>query len=107
LRNRAQSESSSLELLVLSACQTAKGDRRSALGIAGVAAQAGARSTIATLWLVDAASTAQLMGEFYSGLKNGLTKAEALRQAQLILLSNPKSRHPYYWSSFILVGGWL
>ncbi|PSB42044.1 hypothetical protein C7B80_28790 [Cyanosarcina cf. burmensis CCALA 770] len=107
LRNRVQSESSSLELLVLSACQTAKGDRRSALGIAGVAAQAGARSTIATLWLVDATSTAQLMGEFYSGLKNGLTKAEALRQAQLTLLSNPKSRHPYYWSSFILVGGWL
>ncbi|MBE9016110.1 CHAT domain-containing protein [Chroococcidiopsidales cyanobacterium LEGE 13417] len=107
LRNRAQSESTSLELLVLSACQTAKGDKRSALGIAGVAAQAGARSTIATLWLVDAASTAQLMGEFYSGLKNGLTKAEALRQAQLTLLSNPKSQHPYYWSSFILVGGWL
>ena len=107
LRNRAQSESSSLELLVLSACQTAKGDKRSALGIAGVAAQAGARSTIATLWLVDATSTAQLMGEFYNGLKNGLTKAEALRQAQLTLLSNPKSQHPYYWSSFILVGGWL
>ncbi|OWY63784.1 hypothetical protein B7486_51040 [cyanobacterium TDX16] len=107
LRNRAQSESSSLELLVLSACQTAKGDKRSALGIAGVAAQAGARSTIATLWLVDATSNAQLMGEFYSGLKNGLDKAEALRQAQLTLLSNPKYQHPYYWSSFILVGSWL
>jgi CHAT domain-containing protein len=107
LQNRAQSKSTSLELLVLSACQTAKGDKRSALGIAGVAAQAGARSTIATLWLVDATSNAQLMGEFYSGLKNGLDKAEALRQAQLTLLSNPKYQHPYYWSPFILVGSWL
>lgn len=98
---------SPIDLLVLSACQTAKGDRRSALGIAGMAAQAGAQSTIATLWLVDADSTAQLMKEFYVGLKNGMFKTEALRQAQLKLMSNPKYSHPYFWSGFVLVGNWL
>ncbi|MFB2771886.1 CHAT domain-containing protein [Pelatocladus sp. BLCC-F211] len=92
-----------IELLVLSACQTAKGDKRSALGIAGVAVQAGALSTLASLWLVDADSTAQLMGEFYKGLNNRLSTAEALRQAQLTLLKHPKYNHPYYWSPFILI----
>ncbi|ACC85302.1 TPR repeat (plasmid) [Nostoc punctiforme PCC 73102] len=96
---------SNLDLLVLSACQTAKGDRRSFLGIAGIAAQAGARSVLASLWLVDADSTAQLMTQFYEGLKSGLTKAEALRSAQLSLLKSDKYFHPYYWSAFILVGG--
>ncbi len=47
------------------------------------------------------------MGEFYQGLNNGMSKAEALRQAQLKLLSHPKFQHPYYWSGFILVGTWL
>jgi CHAT domain-containing protein len=96
---------SNLDLLVLSACQTAKGDRRSFLGIAGIAAQAGARGVVASLWLVDADSTAQLMTKFYEGLKSGLTKAEALRSAQLSLLKSDKYFHPYYWSAFILLGG--
>ncbi|BAZ71039.1 TPR repeat protein (plasmid) [Fischerella sp. NIES-4106] len=92
-----------IELLVLSACQTAKGDKRSALGIAGVALQAGAQTTLASLWLVDAESTAQLMGEFYKRLDEGASGAEALRQAQLNLLKHPKYSHPYYWSPFILI----
>ncbi|BBD62923.1 tetratricopeptide domain-containing protein (plasmid) [Nostoc sp. HK-01] len=104
LRNKAQISPGTIELLVLSACQTAKGNRRSALGIAGVAVQAGARSTLASLWLVEAKSTVLLMQKFYLGLNNGLTKAEALRQAQLSLKSNPKYSHPYYWAPFILVG---
>lgn len=102
-------ESNSLELLVLSACETAKGDKRSALGLAGVAVQAGARSTVASLWQVNTNSTAQLMGEFYKHLSTG-TKTAAIRQAQLALLDHPEDSewsHPYYWSSFILVGGWL
>ncbi len=101
------SNQAGIELLVLSACQTAVGDSRSVLGIAGVAVQAGARSTIASLWLVDADSTALLMGKFYEGLRRGLSKAEALRQAQLSLLANPKYIHPYYWMPFVLVGSWL
>lgn len=104
---KVQNNQDPIELLVLSACQTAKGNKRSTLGIAGVAAQAGARTTVASLWLVDAESTAMLVEEFYKGLNHNLTKAEALRQAQLSLLSNPQYQHPYYWAGFILVGSWL
>ncbi|QHG20410.1 CHAT domain-containing protein [Nostoc sp. ATCC 53789] len=99
-----KNEGETINLLVLSACQTAKGDKRSALGIAGIAVQAGARSTLASLWLVDADSTALLMEEFYKGLKNGLALPEALRLAKLSLLSSEKYFHPYYWAGFILVG---
>ncbi|MBD2247800.1 CHAT domain-containing protein [Nostoc sp. FACHB-888] len=107
LKQKTQFNENIIELLVLSACQTAKGNKRSTLGMAGVAAQAGAQSVIASLWLVDEDSTAILMQEFYKGLKNSLAKAEALRQAKLSLLSNPKYVHPYFWSGFVLVGGWL
>lgn len=97
----------SIELLVLSACETAKGDRRSALGLAGIATQARARSTIASLWLVGDNSTAQMFAEFYTELKQEKTKAESLRQAKLKLLSQPETSHPYYWAPFILVGSWV
>lgn len=107
LKAPKQGGQSGIELLVLSACQTAKGDRRSTLGIAGIAAQSGARSTVATLWLVDADSTAALMDEFYWGLQNRLPKSEALRQAQISLIQSPAFNHPYYWAPFILVGSWL
>jgi CHAT domain-containing protein len=107
IRGKTQNSQDAIELLVLSACETAKGNKQSAMGIAGIAAQAGARSTVATLWRVDANSTALFMQEFYKGLNNGLTKAEALRQAQLSLLSNPQYQEPYYWAPFLLVGSWL
>lgn len=107
IRGKTQNSQDAIELLVLSACETAKGNKQSAMGIAGIAAQAGARSTVATLWRVDANSTALFMEEFYKGLNNGLTKAEALRQAQLSLLSNPKYKKAYYWGGFLLVGSWL
>jgi CHAT domain-containing protein len=97
----------SIELLVLSACETAEGDQRSVLGLAGVAAQAGARSTIASLWLVDESSTAALMEMFYSGLRAGLPKSEALRQAKLGLMDSEQFQHPFFWGSFILIGSWL
>ncbi len=96
-----------IDLLVLSACQTAKGDNRAALGLAGVAVRSGARSTLATLWSVQDLSTAQLMAEFYRRFTQaGVTKAEALRQAQLSVLNTPQYKHPYYWSPFVLVGNW-
>ncbi len=95
-----------LELLILSACQTAQGDRRAALGIAGIAIQSGARSTIASLWTVDDRSTAQFMQSLYQNLDKNMPRAEALRQAQLILLKNPEFSHPYYWSAFTLLGAW-
>ena len=102
-----QKNNTPIELLVLSACETAEGDNRAALGMAGVAVRSGARSTVATLWAVRDDSTALFMSEFYGNLiKPNTTKAEALRQAQLTLLKNPKYNHPYYWSPFVLIGNW-
>lgn len=99
-----------IELLILSACQTATGDNRATLGLAGVAVRSGARSTVATLWSVQDQSTADLMAQFYAALdKPGVSKAAALRQAQLSLLRSPQVQyhHPYYWAAFILIGNWL
>ncbi|MEP0880090.1 CHAT domain-containing protein [Trichocoleus sp. ST-U3] len=107
LRSRDPGTFNPIELLVLSACQTATGDKRAVLGLAGVAVRSGARSTLATLWSVQDESTAKLMGEFYQQLLQGESKVKALRQAQIALLKQPKYAHPFYWSSFILVGSWL
>ncbi|HEY9652187.1 MAG TPA: CHAT domain-containing protein, partial [Coleofasciculaceae cyanobacterium] len=110
LRGREEGGTRALELLVLSACQTATGDKRAALGLAGVAVKAGARSTLATLWVVDDRSTADLMIEFYKQLNENptISKAEALRLAQLSFIQKAdKFREPYYWAPFILVGNWL
>jgi CHAT domain-containing protein len=108
LRKREQAGEEAIELLVLSACETATGDKRAALGLAGVAVQAGARSTLASLWSLDDESGAQFIGQFYRALSNrNLSKAEALRQAQLSLLRDPNFRHPRYWAPYVLVGNWL
>ncbi|WP_298921523.1 CHAT domain-containing protein [uncultured Nostoc sp.] len=108
VRTIEQNRPEAIELLVLSACQTAAGDERAGLGIAGVAFQAGARSTIASLWNLDDESTSVLMNEFYQELANKkLTKAEALRRAQLALLQNPKYKRPRFWAPYILLGNWL
>jgi CHAT domain-containing protein len=106
LQGRDEQSLDALELLVLSACETAEGDKRAALGLAGVAVRAGARSTLASLWLVDDESTALLMSQFYQELKTGATKAEALHRAQLMLLQG-KYRHPRFWAAFVLLGNWL
>ena len=107
LQNR-QSRSGVVELLVLSACETATGDKRAALGLAGVAVRAGARSTLASLWHIDDRATAIFIGEFYRELtKDKATKAEALRGAQLALLKDPSYSLPGYWAPYVLVGNWL
>ncbi|MEG4944234.1 CHAT domain-containing protein [Microcoleus sp. F4-D5] len=106
LSSRRDRKDNTIELLVLSACRTAKGDPRAALGLAGVAVRSGARSTLATLWYVDDESTAELMVKFYNELKKpNANKAEALRQAQLSLLA--KKSDPYYWAPFVMLGNWL
>lgn len=108
VRTRDSTRPEAIELLVLSACETAAGDDRAALGIAGVAVRAGARSTIASLWNLNDQSTAQLMSQFYRELANKtLTKAEALRRAQLSLLQNPQYQRPMFWAPYILLGNWL
>jgi CHAT domain-containing protein len=108
LRSRQRGETNPIELLVMSACQTAAGDKQATLGLAGMAVRSGARSTIATLWAVKDESTALLMTEFYRELtETQLNKSEALRQAQISLLKSSKFQHPFYWAPFILVGNWL
>lgn len=107
LKKRTENRPEAIELLVLSACQTAIGDKRAALGIAGVSVQAGARSTIASLFNVRDDSTASLMNVFYQELvKPNVTRAEALRRAQLALLEKEDYEEPYYWAPFVLVGNW-
>jgi CHAT domain-containing protein len=109
LRSREEIGRNPIELLVLSACQTAAGDRRAALGLAGVAVRAGARSTLATLWLVSDEGTAELMTRFYQELTNPtISKAEALRRAQVALLKNSRyQQKPEIWAPYVLVGNWL
>ena len=107
LRSRRQQDEP-IELMVLSACQTAQGDDRATLGLAGMAVRSGARSTLATLWSVNDESTAELITEFYQELAKGnLSKSEALRLAQIKILQNPAYSHPFFWSPFVLIGNWL
>ncbi len=98
-----------LELLTLTACETAVGSDRDALGIAGISLQAGARSTVASLWQVDDQATAQLITHFYQALRQGMSRAKALQAAQKTWLQqHPDERHhPGYWAALILVGNWL
>lgn len=98
-----------IELLTLSACESAAGDDRAALGLAGVAVKAGAKSALATLWVVDDYASADLVSSFYRNLRNDtLSKAKALQEAQKELWkASSLYTHPYYWSSFVLINNWL
>ncbi|WP_413173829.1 CHAT domain-containing protein [Anabaena azotica] len=108
LKNRSGDSSQAIELLVLSACDTAAGDDRAVLGLAGLAIKSGARSTIATLWPVKDKAAEILMTRFYDYLRQPkITKAEALRQAQINLIRQTDFLNPFFWSAFVLVGNWL
>ncbi len=97
-----------LELLTLSACETAQGDDRAALGLSGVAIKAGARSALGTLWSINDPAAEALVVRFYRELLlESASRAEALRRAQRELLAQPAYRHPAYWAPFILIGSWL
>lgn len=108
LKNHGGNSSQAIELLVLSACDTATGDDRAVLGLAGLAVKSGARSTIATLWPVKDKAAEMLMTRFYHQLRQpNITKAEALRQAQINLIRQTDFHEPFFWSAFVLVGNWL
>ncbi|MDH5710530.1 MAG: CHAT domain-containing protein [Gammaproteobacteria bacterium] len=97
-----------VELLTLSACQTAVGDDKAALGLGGIAVKAGARSALATLWYINDQASSKLITDFYANLKNPDTsKAKALRDAQLSMTKDPRFNHPSYWAPFLLIGNWL
>ncbi len=105
LQDQGDRQPQPIELLVLSACETAVGDRRAALGLAGVAIQSGASSTLASLFSVDDRATADLMANFYQALAQpGVDKAAALQQAQLALLRTHPT--PYFWAPYLLIGNW-
>ncbi|MGR3277457.1 CHAT domain-containing protein [Acaryochloris marina NIES-2412] len=108
LRNRIRTSEVPIDLLVLSACETATGNSRAVLGIAGMAIRSGVRSTLAGLWSLDDQAAAAFMGHFYKALAQpNTTKASAFRQAQLALMKDPQFRAPYFWGPFVLVGNWL
>jgi CHAT domain-containing protein len=97
-----------LDMLALSACETAAGDDRAALGLAGVAVRAGARSALATLWHINDPASYELVVEFYRQLRNpSISRAAALRAAQLKLLNDLRYDHPGYWAPFLLINNWL
>lgn len=105
-----------IELITLSACQTAEGDDRAPLGMSGTALKARARSALGTLWPVADNAAQRLMSNFYRQLAargqaagaatSPTAKIEMLRAAQLDLLDQPQFRHPFYWAPFVLVGDW-
>lgn len=97
-----------IDLLSLSACETAEGDERSPLGISGAAIKARAKSVMGSLWPVADEAAVRLMGRFYDGLlRDGRTKAQALRESQMALMRSRDFAHPFYWGPFILIGNWL
>jgi CHAT domain-containing protein len=101
-------EDNPVELLTLSACETAVGDDSAALGLASVAIKAGARSALASLWSINDEASSKLVADFYRELQDpGITKAQALQRAQLGLLADLRYQHPVYWSPFLLIGNWL
>lgn len=96
-----------VELVTLSACQTAEGDDRSPLGLSGVVVQTGVKSAIGTLWPVADEAAKQFFSDFYKYYQQpGVTKAMAMQQAQQGLMKNKKLKHPAYWAPFVLVGEW-
>ncbi|NEP20478.1 MAG: CHAT domain-containing protein, partial [Leptolyngbya sp. SIO4C1] len=109
IRSVSTIDQAPIDLLALTACETAVGDDRATLGLAGVAVRAGVRSAIASLWAVDDAATASLITRFYHHLLDpNLSKAQALRAAQLeVIQAGGFTQHPYYWAPFILIGNWL
>ncbi|MCP4343914.1 MAG: CHAT domain-containing protein [Desulfobacterales bacterium] len=96
-----------VDLLVLSACQTALGDDRAALGLAGTAVKAGVNSAVATLWFVNDVSTTELVTEFYLQIRSGQTKAKALQEAQKKLIAQDRFWKPVFWAPFLLIGDWI
>lgn len=101
------SRTNNVDLLVLSACETAVGDERAALGLAGIALKAGANSALASLWSISDAATVRLIDGFYDALlEPGTSKAHALQVAQRRLIDSEQYAHPWQWAAFLLLGSW-
>jgi CHAT domain-containing protein len=101
-------EANPIDLLTLSACETAEGNDRAPLGISGVAIKAKARSVVGTLWPVSDEAARQFMPKFYEGfIHKGFSKAVALQAAQREMLKHKDFSHPFFWAPFVVIGSWL
>jgi CHAT domain-containing protein len=97
-----------IELITLSACETAEGNARAPLGIAGAAMKARARTVLGTLWPVEDNAARHLMEQFYAGIiVQRSSKVAALRQAQIGMIHSDEFGHPFFWAPFTLIGNWL
>jgi CHAT domain-containing protein len=97
------------DMIVFSACNTARGSQQRGEGMIGLtwaAFVAGAPAQVVSQWAVDDAATARLMGRFYQRLRAGKAKSDALRDASLTLMRESKYKHPYYWAPFLVMGDW-
>ena len=97
------------KLVTLSACDTGIGEVRNGEGVYGLRRAfflAGTQSLVMSLWPVSDAVTREMMVDYYTGLKHGLGRGEALRQAELAMLKRKGRQHPFYWASFIESGEW-
>lgn len=97
------------QLITLSACNTAVNDDKIEGWINNPAKEfikKGARSVVASLWMVDDASTSELMQQFYVNLRDKKSKADALKSSQVKLLHEEKFSHPFFWAAFELIGDW-
>lgn len=95
------------DLVVLSACETARGrvsEGEGMIGLSWAFFVAGVPTTVVSQWKVDSASTSQLMLEFHRQLLGRHSKAESLRQATLKLMHDKQYSHPFYWAAFVAVG---
>jgi CHAT domain-containing protein len=100
-----------VSLVTLSACVTGVADDNPGAELMSLAtffSQAGAPSTVVSLWWVDDLATRDLMKNFYDVLvkQKTLDKAQALQEAMRSLVSKPETRHPFFWAPFILIGDW-
>ncbi|WP_424103039.1 CHAT domain-containing protein [Moorena producens] len=107
LGSREQEKFDPIELLVLSSCEGAKGNNQTPFGLAGLALRSRVRSIIGPLVFVNDEATAVVMVQFYQEFtQRNVTKAEALRLAQLSILKDPNYEHPSYWAPFVIIGDW-
>ena len=95
------------KLVVLSACETGLGEVRNGEGVFGLRRAfvvAGAETLLMSLWQVADDATKDLMTSYYSRLSKGESRADALRQAQLAMLKDEKTKQPFFWAAFISSG---
>jgi len=108
LMNISRFRNQNIELLTLSACETAMGNEEIALGLAGIALKTGVKSVLATLWSVNDEVTYIVIKNFYSQLMKSISKISKAKAMQNVIkkLIAGNYRHPYYWCQYILIGNW-